>query len=167
MKLRPKAWPLPRPKAIHHMVEDFLAEWDAPISHIQPLRRFLEHCVQTDLRAFYAGTVASGNCSVRCPAKHVRLRKCLLHQGVGRGKMGTENTFSLIYVFIYFRVLIFYIVKVVQPYQVAYNKQASLSQPVLPYSRQTAATTKTLKSLKFSHWPTNCVTDRKVVMPLF
>ena len=55
MKLRPSGWALPRPKAIHHMVEDFLAEWDSPISHIQPLRRFLEHCVQTDLRAFYAG----------------------------------------------------------------------------------------------------------------
>ncbi|CAB1433418.1 unnamed protein product [Pleuronectes platessa] len=54
MKLRPSGWPLPRPKALHHMVEDFLAEWDSPISHIQPLRRFLEHCVQTDLRAFYA-----------------------------------------------------------------------------------------------------------------
>ncbi|XP_035470688.2 FAD-dependent oxidoreductase domain-containing protein 2 isoform X3 [Scophthalmus maximus] len=56
MKLRPNGWPLPRPKAIHHMVEDFLTEWDSPISHIQPLRRFLEHCVQTDLRAFYAET---------------------------------------------------------------------------------------------------------------
>lgn len=59
MKLRPNGWPLPRPKAIHHMVEDFLTEWDSPISHIQPLRRFLEHCVQTDLRAFYAGKAAS------------------------------------------------------------------------------------------------------------
>ncbi|XP_061557178.1 FAD-dependent oxidoreductase domain-containing protein 2 isoform X1 [Phycodurus eques] len=54
MKNRPHRWPLPRPKAIHHMVEDFLTEWDGPISHIQPLRRFLEHCVNTDLRAFYA-----------------------------------------------------------------------------------------------------------------
>ncbi|XP_044038354.1 FAD-dependent oxidoreductase domain-containing protein 2 isoform X2 [Siniperca chuatsi] len=54
MKLRPYGWALPRPKAIHHFVEDFLAEWESPISHIQPLRRFLEHCVQTDLRAFYA-----------------------------------------------------------------------------------------------------------------
>ncbi|XP_043956433.1 FAD-dependent oxidoreductase domain-containing protein 2 [Gambusia affinis] len=52
MKTRPHGWPLPRPKAIHHMVEDFLAEWDTPLSHIQPLRRFLEHCVHSDLRAF-------------------------------------------------------------------------------------------------------------------
>ncbi|XP_026217592.1 FAD-dependent oxidoreductase domain-containing protein 2 isoform X2 [Anabas testudineus] len=54
MKLRPHGWPLPRPKALHHMIEDFLTEWDGPISHVQPLRRFLEHCVQTDLRTFYA-----------------------------------------------------------------------------------------------------------------
>ncbi|KAM6957111.1 FAD-dependent oxidoreductase domain-containing protein 2 [Aplochiton taeniatus] len=54
MRRRPAGWPLPRPKAVHHMIEDFLTEWDAPISHTQPLRRFLEHCLQTDLRAFYA-----------------------------------------------------------------------------------------------------------------
>ncbi|KAK7940245.1 hypothetical protein WMY93_003571 [Mugilogobius chulae] len=54
MKLRPHGWPLPRPKAVHHMIEDFLTEWDAPISHVQPLQRFLEHCIQTDLRHFYA-----------------------------------------------------------------------------------------------------------------
>lgn len=67
MKFRPKGWPLPRPKAMHHMIEDFLAEWDAPVSHIQPLRRFLEHCVQTDLKAFYAGIVAFGSCCVPGP----------------------------------------------------------------------------------------------------
>ncbi|KAJ7992751.1 hypothetical protein DPEC_G00281920 [Dallia pectoralis] len=54
MRHRPAGWPLPRPKAVHHMVEDFLTEWDGPISHSQPLRRFLEHCLHTDLRAFYA-----------------------------------------------------------------------------------------------------------------
>lgn len=55
MKHRPFGWPLPRPVAIHHMVEDFLTEWDQPISHSQPLRRFLEHCLQMDLRTFFAG----------------------------------------------------------------------------------------------------------------
>lgn len=55
MQRRPHGWTLPRPKAIHHMIEDFLTEFDAPLSHVQPLRRFLEHCTQTDLRAFYAG----------------------------------------------------------------------------------------------------------------
>ncbi|XP_064862681.1 FAD-dependent oxidoreductase domain-containing protein 2 isoform X2 [Oncorhynchus nerka] len=54
MRHRPVGWPLPRPKAVHHMIEDFLTEWDGPISHSQPLRRFLEHCLHTDLRAFYA-----------------------------------------------------------------------------------------------------------------
>lgn len=54
MQRRPHGWTLPRPKAIHHMIEDFLTEFDAPLSHVQPLRRFLEHCTQTDLRAFYA-----------------------------------------------------------------------------------------------------------------
>ncbi|XP_046721793.1 FAD-dependent oxidoreductase domain-containing protein 2 isoform X3 [Silurus meridionalis] len=54
MKQRPAGWLLPRPDAVHHMVEDFLTEWDQPVSHSQPLRRFLEHCLQTDLRAFYA-----------------------------------------------------------------------------------------------------------------
>ncbi|XP_069510476.1 FAD-dependent oxidoreductase domain-containing protein 2 [Ambystoma mexicanum] len=54
MKLRPENWPLPRPDAIHHVVEDFLTDWTAPISHILPLRRFLENCLGTDLRNFFA-----------------------------------------------------------------------------------------------------------------
>ncbi|XP_058229498.1 FAD-dependent oxidoreductase domain-containing protein 2 [Hemibagrus wyckioides] len=54
MRQRPVGWPLPRPDAVHHMVEDFLTEWDQPVSHSQPLRRFLEHCLQIDLRAFFA-----------------------------------------------------------------------------------------------------------------
>lgn len=66
MRLRPKGWPLPRPAAIHHSIEDFLTEWDAPVSHIQPIRRFFEHCVQTDLRSFYAGTVELYSCSGVC-----------------------------------------------------------------------------------------------------
>lgn len=81
MKLRPHGWPLPRPKAIHHMVEDFLTEWEGPISHIQPLRRFLEHCVQTDLRAFYAGKVASCSWSVFCSSEKSRVgQNALSHQ---------------------------------------------------------------------------------------
>lgn len=43
---------LPRPTAIHHIVEDFLTKWDAPISHIQPFRMFLENILSTDLRYF-------------------------------------------------------------------------------------------------------------------
>ncbi|NXP11166.1 FXRD2 protein, partial [Thinocorus orbignyianus] len=54
MKLRPQDWPLPRPDAIHHIVEDFLTDWTAPNAHILPLRRFLENCLSTDLRNFFA-----------------------------------------------------------------------------------------------------------------
>uniref|UniRef100_A0A8D0H2I6 FAD-dependent oxidoreductase domain-containing protein 2 n=1 Tax=Sphenodon punctatus TaxID=8508 RepID=A0A8D0H2I6_SPHPU len=54
MGLRPLDWPLPHPDAIHHIVEDFLTDWTAPNAHILPLRRFLENCLGTDLRSFYA-----------------------------------------------------------------------------------------------------------------
>ncbi|XP_040400734.1 FAD-dependent oxidoreductase domain-containing protein 2 [Cygnus olor] len=54
MKVRPPDWPLPRPDAIHHIVEDFLTDWTAPNAHILPLRRFLENCLSTDLRSFFA-----------------------------------------------------------------------------------------------------------------
>ncbi|XP_028726894.1 FAD-dependent oxidoreductase domain-containing protein 2 [Peromyscus leucopus] len=54
MRFRPAQWPLPRPVAIHHIVEDFLTDWTAPVGHILPLRRFLENCLDTDLRSFYA-----------------------------------------------------------------------------------------------------------------
>ncbi|KAL2309268.1 hypothetical protein Nmel_005458 [Mimus melanotis] len=54
MRLCPPDWPLPRPDAIHHVVEDFLTDWTAPNAHILPLRRFLENCLSTDLRNFFA-----------------------------------------------------------------------------------------------------------------
>ncbi|XP_038612599.1 FAD-dependent oxidoreductase domain-containing protein 2 isoform X3 [Tachyglossus aculeatus] len=54
MRLRPQDWSLPRPAAIHHIVEDFLTDWTAPNAHVLPLRRFLENCLDTDLRSFYA-----------------------------------------------------------------------------------------------------------------
>ncbi|NXP32736.1 FXRD2 protein, partial [Leiothrix lutea] len=54
MRLRHPDWPLPRPDAIHHVVEDFLTDWTAPNAHILPLRRFLENCLSTDLRNFFA-----------------------------------------------------------------------------------------------------------------
>ncbi|XP_012331776.3 FAD-dependent oxidoreductase domain-containing protein 2 [Aotus nancymaae] len=54
VRFRPAHWRLPRPAAIHHIVEDFLTDWTAPIGHILPLRRFLENCLDTDLRSFYA-----------------------------------------------------------------------------------------------------------------
>ncbi|XP_058510327.1 FAD-dependent oxidoreductase domain-containing protein 2 [Solea solea] len=84
MKLRPKGWPLPRPKAIHHMVEDFLTEWDSPISHIQPLRRFLEHCVQSDLRTFYAESCFRLSLTHRKPPLFCQ-QGYLKQQGVAHG----------------------------------------------------------------------------------
>ncbi|KAF5919815.1 hypothetical protein HPG69_009804 [Diceros bicornis minor] len=54
VRFRSADWPLPRPTAIHHIVEDFLTDWTAPVGHILPLRRFLENCLDTDLRSFYA-----------------------------------------------------------------------------------------------------------------
>ena len=59
MRFRPAGWPLPRPSALHHVVEDFLTDWTAPVGHILPLRRFLENCLDTDLRSFYAGKLGS------------------------------------------------------------------------------------------------------------
>lgn len=45
---------LPRPTRIHHTVEDFLTSWNAPHSHVLPLRRFLEYCINSDLRNFFS-----------------------------------------------------------------------------------------------------------------
>jgi len=51
---------LPRPDRLHHTVEDFLTTWDAPNSHILPLRRFIESTIDggqgQDLRLFFADT---------------------------------------------------------------------------------------------------------------
>ncbi|PVD38202.1 hypothetical protein C0Q70_00813 [Pomacea canaliculata] len=50
MKTKGKQETLPRPAAMHHIVEDFLTLWDRPFSHIMPLRHFLDHITKTDLR---------------------------------------------------------------------------------------------------------------------
>ncbi|XP_048575414.1 FAD-dependent oxidoreductase domain-containing protein 2 [Nematostella vectensis] len=47
---------LPRPDRIHHIVEDFLTSWQAPLTHILPLRRFLETIHGQDLRQFFASS---------------------------------------------------------------------------------------------------------------
>ena len=44
---------LPRPRRLHHVVEDFLTLWTAPTAHVLPLRRFLEVTLKHDLRNFY------------------------------------------------------------------------------------------------------------------
>ncbi|KAK3598860.1 hypothetical protein CHS0354_008608 [Potamilus streckersoni] len=53
MKYKEEKKHLPTPKAIHHIMEDFLTTWDAPISHVLPLRRFLENIFDTDMRDFH------------------------------------------------------------------------------------------------------------------
>ena len=50
----PNRQTLPRPTAIHHIVEDFLTMFDAPSTHLTPLRRFLDHVLEADLRARFA-----------------------------------------------------------------------------------------------------------------
>lgn len=45
---------LPRPDKVHHIVEDFHTQWNAVISHVLPLRRFLEEIWHTDLRTFFS-----------------------------------------------------------------------------------------------------------------
>lgn len=44
---------LPRPDAIHHIVEDFLTKWDSQNSHILPFRRFVENVIDQDMRYFF------------------------------------------------------------------------------------------------------------------
>lgn len=91
MRLRPHGWPLPRPTAMHHMIEDFLTEWDAPISHSQPLRRFLEHCLQTDLRAFYAESCFRFSLTNRKPPLFCRQGYLKKHGLMGRGELWRGN----------------------------------------------------------------------------
>ena len=38
MGVKRKPYQLPKPTAIHHIVEDFLTDFSAPLSHILPLR---------------------------------------------------------------------------------------------------------------------------------
>lgn len=56
MKSRDRRSPLPRPDALHHVLEDFNTEFTDAHSHILPLRRFLEHVTGLDLRNFFSQT---------------------------------------------------------------------------------------------------------------
>jgi len=53
MKNRRRGEMLPKPDRLHHTIEDFLTTWDAPNTHILPLRRFLEYSTGKDLRQFF------------------------------------------------------------------------------------------------------------------
>lgn len=53
-EMKRKTETMPRPNKIHHIVEDFLTQWDGPVSHILPLRRFLEDATNINLRHSFA-----------------------------------------------------------------------------------------------------------------
>lgn len=95
MKLRPHGWPLPRPKAVHHMIEDFLTEWDGPVSHVQPLQRFLQHCVHSDLRNFYADSCFHLSLTHRQPPLSCR-HGYLKGQGLMRSGQLKQKTYSAV-----------------------------------------------------------------------
>lgn len=85
MKHRLKRDILPRPKLIHHIVEDFLTLWDAPLSHVLPLRRYLDQILDTDTRHFFTETcfkMAMTHASVPLT--------CQKHYLEGQGLTGTS-----------------------------------------------------------------------------
>lgn len=53
-EMKRKTETMPRPNKIHHIVEDFLTQWDGPVSHVLPLRRFLEDATDVNLRHSFA-----------------------------------------------------------------------------------------------------------------
>ncbi|PIO35235.1 hypothetical protein AB205_0084870 [Aquarana catesbeiana] len=100
MEARPEKWSLPRPEKIHHVVEDFLTDWTAPSAHLLPLRRFLENCLQTDLRAFYADScfalsLLHGKIPVFCQLGYLQNQGLLRkeHQGQHSNKTYTLRTY--------------------------------------------------------------------------
>ncbi|XP_014671915.1 PREDICTED: FAD-dependent oxidoreductase domain-containing protein 2-like [Priapulus caudatus] len=50
MASKPIGWLLPRPRLLHHVVEDFLTDWTALSSHVAPLRHFVDDALQVDTR---------------------------------------------------------------------------------------------------------------------
>lgn len=87
MMEKPHSWILPRPKRLHHVLEDFLTSWTAPQSHILPLRRFLEFCIGGDLRNFFADSCFKYSLThVESPIT------CQTHYLPGRGLVPTSWT---------------------------------------------------------------------------
>ena len=79
---------LPRPTRLHHIVEDFTTTWDAPLSHVLPLRRFVEAVVDADMRHFFAEDcmalmLTHTDLPPRCKQESLaRGRGSLLHDGL-------------------------------------------------------------------------------------
>ena len=80
---------LPRPDHMHHIVEDFLTLWDAPSSHILPLRRYLETVLDRDLRTFYAS-----DCLEMAMLHQMVPLYCQQHYLSGRGIVKAEPLFQ-------------------------------------------------------------------------
>ena len=68
------------------MVEDFLTVWEAPTSHILPLRRFLENILNEDLRSFF-----SEDCLKMALTFQKVPRTCAEHFLKGHGAIGSEE----------------------------------------------------------------------------
>ncbi|XP_005097745.1 FAD-dependent oxidoreductase domain-containing protein 2 [Aplysia californica] len=86
MKSRGAQDTLPRPDALHHIVEDFTAFWTSQHSHILPLRRFLEHVTNTDLRSFF-----SSSCFQAAMTFTNVPQSCVRGYMEGRGLMSTPE----------------------------------------------------------------------------
>ena len=76
---------LPRPDAIHHIVEDFHTLWDAPQSHIVPARRFIEKLLGQDMRFYFIET-----CFQMMMLNQTQPHMCTPHYMSGQGLMETK-----------------------------------------------------------------------------
>ena len=68
---------LPRPTMQHHVVEDFLTSWTSQLSHVTPLRHFLQHVTGQDLRMRFAShcflqTMTAERPSVTCADRYLQ-----------------------------------------------------------------------------------------------
>jgi hypothetical protein len=61
---------LPKPTAIHHVLEDFMYQWRHPRSHLMPLRHFLDHVLRTDLRMRFSQVCLQESLLFRRPSIH-------------------------------------------------------------------------------------------------
>ncbi|XP_038065609.1 FAD-dependent oxidoreductase domain-containing protein 2-like [Patiria miniata] len=76
---------LPSPDRLHHIVEDFLTDWTAPVSHILVLRRFLESCIGSDLRYYF-----DASCFQLAMTHTAVPIQCQKHYLQGQGLKGTD-----------------------------------------------------------------------------
>lgn len=82
---------LPRPTALHHLVEDFLTLWDGPKTHITPLRHFLDHITGLDLRARF-----DQSCFLEMMTYDGPSPACSDQYMQGQGLSATQNMIAMI-----------------------------------------------------------------------